>query len=96
VLFLTEMWEKFSFFGMRALQVYYMTKALHFSQGTASLIYGACQQLGLQALEAETDGDAVEFFRAIGFDVESRTGRSRCRLELSEGWALGAVTARPR
>jgi POT family proton-dependent oligopeptide transporter len=41
VLFLTEMWEKFSFFGMRALQVYYMTKQLHFSQGSASLIYGA-------------------------------------------------------
>src|SRR3954468_8587561 len=41
VLFLTEMWEKFSFFGMRALQVYYMTKQLHFSQGEASLIYGA-------------------------------------------------------
>ena len=41
VLFLTEMWEKFSFFGMRALQVYYMTRQLHFSQGTASLIYGA-------------------------------------------------------
>ena len=41
VLFLTEMWEKFSFFGMRALQVYYMTKELHFSQGSASLIYGA-------------------------------------------------------
>ena len=41
VLFMTEMWEKFSFFGMRALQIYYMTKQLHFSQGTASLIYGA-------------------------------------------------------
>ncbi len=41
ILFLTEMWEKFSFFGMRALQVYYMTKQLHFSQANASLIYGA-------------------------------------------------------
>lgn len=41
VLFLTEMWEKFSFFGMRALQVYYMTKELHYSQASASLIYGA-------------------------------------------------------
>src|ERR1700761_7800558 len=41
VLFLTEMWEKFSFFGMRALQVYYMTKQLHFSQANASLVYGA-------------------------------------------------------
>jgi POT family proton-dependent oligopeptide transporter len=34
------MWEKFSFFGMRALLVYYMTKQLMFSQGNASLIYG--------------------------------------------------------
>ena len=40
VLFLTEMWEKFSFFGMRALQVYYMTKQLHFSQSDASLVFG--------------------------------------------------------
>ncbi|MBW8844941.1 MAG: peptide MFS transporter [Burkholderiales bacterium] len=39
-LFLTEMWEKFSFYGMRALQVYYMTKQLGFPQGKASLIYG--------------------------------------------------------
>lgn len=40
VLFLTEMWEKFSFFGMRAMLVYYMTKQLLFAQGQASLIYG--------------------------------------------------------
>jgi POT family proton-dependent oligopeptide transporter len=40
VLFLTEMWEKFSFFGMRALLVYYMTKALAIPQAQASWIYG--------------------------------------------------------
>ncbi len=40
VLFLTEMWEKFSFFGMRALLVYYMTKELLIVQDQASLIYG--------------------------------------------------------
>jgi POT family proton-dependent oligopeptide transporter len=40
ILFLTEMWEKFSFFGMRTLQVYYMIKQLHFSQADASLVYG--------------------------------------------------------
>jgi POT family proton-dependent oligopeptide transporter len=40
VLFLTEMWEKFSFFGMRALLVYYMVKHLHFEQGFASMVYG--------------------------------------------------------
>ena len=34
------MWEKFSFFGMRALLVYYMVKHLHFEQGYASLVYG--------------------------------------------------------
>jgi POT family proton-dependent oligopeptide transporter len=41
VLFLTEMWEMFSFFGMRAILVYYMTKHLDMSQEYASLVYGA-------------------------------------------------------
>lgn len=41
ILFLTEMWEMFSFFGMRALLVYYMTKRLDIHQEAASLIYGA-------------------------------------------------------
>ena len=41
ILFLTEMWEMFSFFGMRALLVYYMTKHLDIQQEFASLIYGA-------------------------------------------------------
>ena len=40
ILFLTEMWEKFSFFGMRALLVYYMIKQLAIPQSQASLIYG--------------------------------------------------------
>ena len=41
ILFLTEMWEKFSYYGMRALLVYYMTKQLLIGQGKSSLIYGA-------------------------------------------------------
>ena len=40
VLFLTEMWERFSYYGMRALLVYYMMKHLMFTQGEASQIYG--------------------------------------------------------
>ena len=40
VLFLTEMWEVFSYYGMRALLVYYMTKQLLIGQEKASLIYG--------------------------------------------------------
>jgi len=41
VLFLTNMWEQFSYYGMRALLVYYMTKQLLLEQGTSSYIYGA-------------------------------------------------------
>jgi proton-dependent oligopeptide transporter, POT family len=40
ILFLTEMWEQFSYYGMRALLVYYMTKQLLIGQEKASLIYG--------------------------------------------------------
>ncbi len=41
ILFFTEMWECFSFIGMRALLVYYMIGELGFSQPKASLVYGA-------------------------------------------------------
>lgn len=41
VLFLTEMWEKFSFYGMKALLIYYMIRHLQFGQADASVIYGA-------------------------------------------------------
>ena len=34
------MWERFSYYGMRALLVYYMTKYLFFSQEKSSQIYG--------------------------------------------------------
>jgi proton-dependent oligopeptide transporter, POT family len=45
ILFLTEMWEIFSYYGMRALLVYYMTKQLLIGQEKASLIYGSYQAL---------------------------------------------------
>ena len=40
VLFLTQMWAEFSYFGLQALLVYYMTERLGFSQARSSLIYG--------------------------------------------------------
>jgi proton-dependent oligopeptide transporter, POT family len=40
VLFFSETWAHFSFFGMQALLVYYMTKHLAFDQPTSSTIYG--------------------------------------------------------
>ncbi len=40
VLFFTEMWERFSYYGMRSLLVYYMIKHLQFTQEHSSQIYG--------------------------------------------------------
>ena len=40
ILALTEVWERMSYYGMRALLVYYMTKHLGYSQSHSSLIYG--------------------------------------------------------
>src|ERR1044072_4757254 len=41
VLFFTEMWERFSYYGMRAIFTLYMTKALFFDKAHASNIYGS-------------------------------------------------------
>ncbi len=40
ILFLTNMWETFSYYGMRALLVYYMTRTLLIEQEASSFIYG--------------------------------------------------------
>jgi len=40
LLFMTEMWERFSYYGMRAVLVLYMTKALLYDTAKASQIYG--------------------------------------------------------
>ncbi|MCI0919832.1 peptide MFS transporter [Sphingobacterium rhinopitheci] len=45
LLFFTEMWERFSYYGMRGILILYLTKTfleggLAFEEGTASLIYG--------------------------------------------------------
>ena len=40
VLFFTEMWERFSYYGMRAILILFMTKMLMFDQKFASGIYG--------------------------------------------------------
>ncbi|MGH6785193.1 MAG: peptide MFS transporter [Novosphingobium sp.] len=41
VLFYAEMWERFSYYGMRALLVLYLTKHWLFGDSKANLIYGA-------------------------------------------------------
>ena len=68
-------------------------------QGFArALIFGACEHLGLHAMETETGTDAVGFYRAVGFSVTSLgelypgIERFRCRLDLP----AALIRARPR
>ena len=41
VLFYAEMWERFSYYGMRALLIFYLTQHWLFSDEKSSIIYGA-------------------------------------------------------
>ena len=41
ILFLTEMWERFSYYGMRGLLIVYLTQHFLFSDERSSIIYGA-------------------------------------------------------
>lgn len=41
VLFATEMWERFNYYGMRAILILFMTKALLFSDAFSSNLYGS-------------------------------------------------------
>ncbi len=41
VLFFAEMWERFSYYGMRALLIFYLTQHWLYSDEKASVIYGA-------------------------------------------------------
>ena len=41
ILFLTEMWERFSFYGMRGLLILYLTQHFLFSDERSTVLYGA-------------------------------------------------------
>lgn len=41
ILFMTEMWERFSYYGMRGLLIIYLTQHFLFSDEQSALIYGA-------------------------------------------------------
>ena len=41
VLFFAEMWERFSYYGMRALLIFYLTQHWLYSDGESGVIYGA-------------------------------------------------------
>jgi len=41
MLFFAEMWERFSYYGMRAILIFYLTQHWLFSDGKSNVIYGA-------------------------------------------------------
>ena len=41
ILFFTEMWERFSFYGMKALLIFYLTKYHLFSDTSGNLLIGS-------------------------------------------------------
>ncbi len=45
ICFMTEMWERFSYYGMRALLIFYLTQHFLFGDEKAYLIYGAYSAL---------------------------------------------------
>ena len=45
MLFFAEMWERFSYYGMRALLIFYLTKHFLFGDDRAYLLYGAYTSL---------------------------------------------------
>ncbi len=45
LLFLVEMWERFSYYGMRALLVLYLVNALKWDTARASSLYGSYTSL---------------------------------------------------
>ncbi len=85
ILFLTEMWERFSYYGMRALLILYLTKHWEFTDATSYLIYGAYTSLVyimpvfggmladqiLGSKKAVTYGAILLVFGHLGMTVES-------------------------
>ena len=41
ILFFTEMWERFSYYGMRGLLILYLTQHFLFSDERSTVLYGA-------------------------------------------------------
>src|SRR5262249_30586400 len=45
ILFFAEMWERFSFYGMRGLLIFYLTQHFFFDDTFANGLYGTCGSL---------------------------------------------------
>ncbi len=72
LLFFTEMWERFSYYGMRAIFILYMTKMLLMPDAEASNIYGS--YTGLVYLTPLLGGYLSDRFLGNRRSIESTPG----------------------
>ena len=94
VCFATEMWERFSYYGMRALLILYLTKHWEFTDATSYLIYGAYTSLVyimpvfggmladqiLGSKKAVTYGAILLVFGHLGMTVENMSAEHHDRV----------------
>ena len=97
LLFVTEMWERFSYYGMRALLVLYLVNAQHWTAARAATLYRqGCEQgvaAGCSNLGQLTDrGDGVAKDAAAaarlyqrGCDADSPLGCNDLGLDYKDG-----------
>ncbi len=92
MLFLTEMWERFSYYGMRALLVLYLVNSLHYERKDALALYGTYtgarlpdadhRRLSRRPLPRPPQGDP-DRRPDDGASVTSRWRSSRCCISRS-------------
>ena len=81
-LFTTEMWERFSYYGMRSLLVLYMTKFLLLSEHSGSVIGLGALGVGmaLRPTPSPSDSPVALYRRSTGAVKPSdRSNWGRCR-----------------
>ncbi|MCR9259997.1 MAG: hypothetical protein NXH95_09755 [Pseudomonadaceae bacterium] len=72
VLFFAEMWERFSYYGMRALLIFYLVQHWMFSDSEAGIIYGAYTALVYIDLSPKNLTVANEIFPIKLYEGKSR------------------------
>ena len=102
VLFFAEMWERFSYYGMRALLIFYLTKHFLFGDAAAagivttygSLVYltpvlgGLIADRYLGARRAVIFGAILLCFGHLGMAIEGAPARVTAHGIEREGWSL--------
>src|SRR3546814_4737140 len=91
MLFFAEMWERFSYYGMRALLIFYLTQHWLFSDSKSNLIYGA--YTALVYITPVLGGYLAD--RYLGSARRCCSAAFSCRSAICS-WRSRAITALPK